>query len=161
MSRTGVLWSTGAIRVVQEHFITNLIYRKICVAVDNQFVEITEKSKRFALFLPEGETHELLLRFTEYLLRKNNHHVTYIGTSLPFDELDFIARKFKPDYLVTYITLPLNDITIDSYLTQLAKSFSNTKIIVGGAQLTNLTTTKLKGHIIPVNSASELMSAIA
>lgn len=70
MVRTGVLWATGAIRPAAEHFITHLIRRKISVAIDNQFVEPNENSKRFVLFLPEGETHELLLLFTEFLLRQ-------------------------------------------------------------------------------------------
>ena len=75
MSRTGVLWATGSVRVAQEHFITNLIRRKVLVAIDAQHIEVTKKTKKFILFLPEGEVHELLLMFTEYLLRKQNHEV--------------------------------------------------------------------------------------
>ena len=62
--RTGILWATGAVRIVQEHFITNLIRRKIYVAIDSVFVEPNKQSKKFILFLPEGETHDLLLLFT-------------------------------------------------------------------------------------------------
>jgi hypothetical protein len=61
MQRTGVLWVSGSVKPAQEHFISNLIRRKLCVAVDNIFHDKEKPSKKFLLFLPEGETHELLL----------------------------------------------------------------------------------------------------
>lgn len=161
MIRTGVLWSTGAVKVVQEHFITNLIYRKICVAIDNQFVELSDKSKRFLLFLPESETHEMLLRFTEYILRKNNHHATYLGSAIPSEEIGFMIEKYRPDYLFTYLTLPFSDQSIESYLNSLATSFPDIKIIVGGAQVQLLASTSLSPCVKLVTSADELLAVIA
>ncbi|MES2621196.1 MAG: MerR family transcriptional regulator, partial [Bacteroidota bacterium] len=59
MVRTGILWSAGSVNVAQEHFMSNLIRRKIKVAIDGVFVESSTLSKKFVLFLPEGETHEI------------------------------------------------------------------------------------------------------
>lgn len=135
LQRIGVLWTTGAVNPSQEHFISNLIRRKLCVAIDNRYVELNEKSKRFLLFLPEGETHEILLLFSEYLLRKNNHHVVYLGSSIPFEDINFVKEQFRPDCLLSFITVPMRESSVFEYVQKLAKLFSSTKIYIGGAQL--------------------------
>ncbi|MCS6820218.1 MAG: MerR family transcriptional regulator [Chitinophagales bacterium] len=135
MERTGILWATGVVRPAQEHFISNLIRRKLCVAIDSLYVKETPSTKRFVLFLPEGETHELLLLFTEFMLRSRNHHVVYLGNSLPFDDIDFINKAFRPQYMVTYVTVPLSGISLNNYLQKLSSGFPEVKILVGGAQV--------------------------
>ncbi len=138
MIRTGVLWATGSVRVVQEHFISNLIRRKILAAIDGQFVDLTPKSKKFVLFLPEGETHELLLLYTEYMLRKNNHEVAYIGASLPANEIEFVAKAFKPDYLVTYLTLAFPEGDAYQYLLNICQQNPKLGVLAGGVQTEGL-----------------------
>jgi methanogenic corrinoid protein MtbC1 len=135
LQRIGFLWSTGAVNPSQEHFISNLIRRKLCVAIDNRYVELNEKSKRFLLFLPEGETHEILLLFSEYLLRKNNHNVVYLGSSVPFEDILFLKDQFRPDCVLLFITVPMRDLSVFEYVQKLSKLFSSTKIYIGGAQL--------------------------
>jgi DNA-binding transcriptional MerR regulator len=134
MERSGMLWTAGAIRPSQEHFISNLIRRKLLVAIDNQYIEKNSKTKKFILFLPEGDWHELVLLFTEYLLRSNNHEVAYIGNSVPFEDIDFIKQVFKPDYLLTYITILPNDISIQEYVNKISSAFLDLDILVGGYQ---------------------------
>ena len=158
--RTGVLWSTGAVRVVQEHFISNLIRRKISAATDNVYVQENPTKKKFILFLPEGENHELVLLYTEYLLRKKGHDVVYLGASLPFDQLPFVTEAFKPDYLVTYQTISLEHLPFQEYLNRLSAMFVQCKIIVGGSLLTSGKYT-LPTNCIEVNSSEGLMAAIA
>jgi MerR family transcriptional regulator, light-induced transcriptional regulator len=158
--RTGVLWATGSVRVVQEHFMSNLIRRKMCAAIDNVYVEPTRKSKKFVLFLPEGETHELLLLFTEYILRKHNHIVTYLGCSLPLNELDFVAKHLKPDFLVTYQTVATEEMPLNNYLKLISATFPSSKILVGGARLSD-GPLKLPTNCIPIQSAQDLLNSIA
>ncbi|MCW5906519.1 MAG: MerR family transcriptional regulator [Chitinophagales bacterium] len=157
--RTGVMWQAGSVRVVQEHFISNLIRRKISAAIDGVYVEESNRSKKFILFLPDTENHELLLLYTEYLLRKHNHHVVYLGCSLPLNELEFIAQHFKPDYLVTYLTIPLEKGTLANYLKKVSTLIPRSKIIVGGSQLA-LSHVKLPDNCIAVQSAEALLDAI-
>jgi DNA-binding transcriptional MerR regulator len=157
--RTGVMWQAGSVRVVQEHFISNLIRRKLLAAIDSVYVEKNSHSKNFVLFLPDTENHELLLLYTEYLLRKHNHHVVYLGCSLPINELAYIAQHFKPDYLVTYLTIPLEKGTLSNYLKKVSSLIPHSKIIVGGSQLA-LSRTKLPDNCIVVQSAKELLEAI-
>jgi DNA-binding transcriptional MerR regulator len=160
MDRAGVLWSTGVIKPVQEHFMSNLIRRKICAAIDGLYVHKNANSRRFVLFLPEGESHELVLLFTEYVLRQRNHEVAYLGNSVPINDIEFIAKSFRPDYLVTYITLPFQDISLQEYLDKLSISFPSLNILVGGKQL-NLQAIKLPANTRSINSMEQLCAAIA
>ena len=159
LARTGVLWSTGAVKVAQEHFITNLIRRKIMVAIDAQQLKPDSKTKKFVLFLPEGETHELLLLYTEYILRKNNHHVAYLGTDLPVSELPYLYSIYKPDYLVTFLTAPLKDTTPTKFLKSLGSTFPKCNVLVGGAQFDE-TKGAIPANCTIVRSHTELLKAI-
>ena len=159
LNRTGMLWATGAVRAAQEHFISSLIRRKLCVAIDHQYVEKTPQSRRFLLFLPEGEVHELILLFTEFVLRQNNHDVIYLGSSLPCAELEFVAQAFQPHYLLTYLTVPPFRSNLQQYLDKLSVFFPNVKILAGGKQLTcqNL---QLPDNVTIINDIPQLLSAI-
>merc|ERR1712159_239380 len=69
LSKIGILWQTGSINPGQEHFISNLIRQKLIVAIDGQYVSRGGGAKKFLLYLPEGELHELSLLFSNYLIR--------------------------------------------------------------------------------------------
>ena len=63
LERIGILWQTASINPAHEHFITNLIRQKIIVAIDGQLPYPNPHAKKYLLFLPEGELHELSLLF--------------------------------------------------------------------------------------------------
>jgi MerR family transcriptional regulator, light-induced transcriptional regulator len=160
MARTGVLWSTGAIRPAQEHFISNLIRRKLLAAIDNQFVQKTAQSRRFVLFLPEGETHELTLLFTEYVLREHNHEVVYLGNSVPFEDIEFISQAYAPQYLVTYITVPIQQMGLQQYINNLAGLFPAQTVICGGKQF-KMQNVKLPSNASLIYNSHDLLEVIA
>jgi DNA-binding transcriptional MerR regulator len=159
LERTGILWSTGTVRPAQEHFISNLIRRKLSVAIDNQYVNPTRLTRKFVLFLPDGEIHEILLLFTEYLLRVRNHEVAYIGNSLPFEDIDFINKAFKPDCLVTYFTIPPREMALQLYLDKLSASFPAIRIFISGTQVV-LQKPVLPSNVTFINSMDGLLAEI-
>ena len=77
MSKIGVLWQTGAINPAHEHFISNLVRQKLIVAIDGQVV--SGDGKKFLLFLPEGELHEISLLFASFLIKSKGNKVFFIG----------------------------------------------------------------------------------
>jgi MerR family transcriptional regulator, light-induced transcriptional regulator len=135
MSRTGLLWATGAVNVAQEHFISHLVRRKIYSAINNLSYKPSQKAKRAILFLPEGEQHDLLLLFTEYLLRKHRHRVLYLGSSVPVIDLGYSIKAYKPDLLISFFTIPLRSIPLTTYLKNVASIYPKCRLIVGGSQL--------------------------
>ncbi len=160
MNRTGALWATGAVNVAQEHFVTNLLRRKIFVAIDGLVAEPGPKAKKCILFLPEGEIHDLLLLFTEYLLRKAGHNVIYLGASLPVCDLRDVITARKPDFLITYFTIPVADMPFDTYIKLVLKNQQKATLIVGGS-LIEQSKVKLPANCIRVGSATELLSVVA
>lgn len=135
LNRIGTLWITGSIGPAQEHFMTNLIRQKIIVAIDGQVIKHRPDVKRFMLYLPEGELHEISLLFTSYIIRSHNHRVIYLGQTLPFNELVFAHNVHKPDYIFTTITsVPAHD-EVQPYVTRLCQQFPDTQILLTGYQV--------------------------
>ena len=135
LNRIGTLWVTGSIGPAQEHFITNLVRQKIIVAIDGQVVKYHPDSKKFILYLPEGELHEMGLLFASYIIRSRHHKVVYLGQTLPFNELIFAYDIHKPDYIFSVITsVPAND-EVQAYVDTLSEQFPDAKILLTGYQI--------------------------
>ncbi len=135
LSRIGILWITGSIGPAQEHFITNLIRQKIIVAIDGQIIKPDVNSKKYILYTPEGELHEIPLLFANYILRARNNKVVYLGQSLPFNELQFVCDLHKPDYLFSVITSTPGQDEIQQYVNRLGGNFPTTKVLLTGYQV--------------------------
>jgi DNA-binding transcriptional MerR regulator len=132
LGKVGVLWSVGEINISQEHFISNLIRRKLIVAIDG-FSGKGKREEKFLLYLPEGEYHELGLLFAKYLIKSKGFQVIYLGQSLPFDDLKNLSHKYQPNYILTYFTAGLGKMGLRTYLENMTREVyaSNEYIICG------------------------------
>ena len=135
LSRIGTLWITGSIGPAQEHFISNLIRQKLIVAIDGQLPSLRLGAKKYLMYLPEGEMHEISLLFGNYIVRSRQNKVIYLGQSLPFSELVFACALHKPDYIFSVITSVPGQDEIQRYVYKLAKEFPNIKILLTGHQV--------------------------
>ena len=135
LTRIGTLWLTGSIGPAQEHFMSNLIRQKVIVAIDGQVIKYHPNSKKFLLFLPEGELHEISLLFTSYVIRAHHHRVVYLGQTLPFNELVFAYDVHQPDYVFASITsVPAHD-EVQTYVNKLCQQFPKAQILLTGYQV--------------------------
>ena len=133
MSKIGVLWQTGAINPAQEHFISNLVRQKLIVAIDGQIPQ--QGGKKFLLFLPEGELHEISILFASYLIKSKGHKVIYLGQSTPNDDLLSVFKLHQPEYLFTVITTSPSSEYVQEYINALADRFAIAQILVTGYQV--------------------------
>jgi DNA-binding transcriptional MerR regulator len=133
MSKIGVLWQTGAINPAQEHFISNLIRQKLIVAIDAQIYK--GGGKKFLLYLPDGEHHEISILFAAYLIKLKGHKVIYLGQSTPDDDLDSVYNLHQPEFLMTVITTSPSAENVQEYIDTLSERFNNANIIVSGYQI--------------------------
>jgi methanogenic corrinoid protein MtbC1 len=160
LNRIGTLWITGSIGPAQEHFISNLVRQKIIVAIDGQVIKYSPNSKKFILYLPEGELHEMGLLFASYIIRSRNHKVFYLGQTLPFSELIFSYDVHKPDYIFTAITsVPAND-EIQPYVDRLSQQFPDTKILLTGYQVVGQDI-QLGSNCTIINKISDLIDILS
>lgn len=135
LSKIGILWQTGSINPGQEHFISNLIRQKLIVAIDSQYVNKSEKSKTFLLYLPEGEMHELSLLFANFIIRARQHQTIYLGQSLPLVDLEYIYEQHKPDYVLSIITSSPGSSYIQEYIKTLGEKLDESQILLSGYQV--------------------------
>lgn len=131
LERIGVLWLTSHINPAQEHLVSNIIRQKIIAGLDA--LGKPKKSKgSICMFLPEGEYHELSLLFVNYLLKKADVQVIYLGSSIPLIDVAFTVKYKKPDYIFTHLTSITHKFKFESFLKNLHTTFPSIPIIISG-----------------------------
>lgn len=154
----GIMWQTGSINPAHEHFITNIIRQKLIVAIDGQNVRADGWSKKYMLFLPEGEFHELGLLFANYVIRARGHHVIYIGANVPYTDLKVVHQVYKPDVMLTILTSPMVNVPAQKYLNDIAADFPHTTVLTSGSLLLGDAALKLPENIRLLKDFRELLS---
>jgi len=129
LDKVGILWQSGDIYPAQEHFISNLLRQKIISATDKLPNTFNPKSKKFLLFLPEGEWHEIAMLFAHYLLKEAKQEVIYLGQSVPYSDVLAIGSAKKLDYLMVASTTAQPDFDFILYLKDLGGAFPDKKIL--------------------------------
>lgn len=137
LHQIGVLWMTEAVHPAHEHFITNLIRQKLYVAIDAQTGKQSPDGKKFLLFLPEGETHEIGLLFANYFLRARGHKVVYLGQNLPYADLGKLFDFYEPDYVLSSITSAFAEQGVQGFINKLSKCWPDTTILLTGYLVLN------------------------
>ena len=134
--KIGILWQTGHINPAQEHFVVNIIRKKLFAAIDS--IGSTESGTKFIMFLPEGELHEISLLFYTYLIKKHGFHPIYLGQSVPFDDIVSVQHTYNANYLFTSLITNMQEIPVVNYVNLLSKTFKKQKIYISGALINNI-----------------------
>jgi DNA-binding transcriptional MerR regulator len=136
--KVGVLWQAGTIMPSQEHFISNLIRQKLIVAIDSYRDQAIVRKSSFLLFLPEGEIHELVLLFCQYLLRKRGFKTIYLGQSVPYTDLAVMNKSSNYDYIITLLSVSLPEKKVKEFVNSVSNIFQSKTIFVSGRQMKEL-----------------------
>jgi DNA-binding transcriptional MerR regulator len=134
LHKVGIMWQTGSVSPSHEHFISGLIHRKLEAAIDHLPCP-DSYHKRFLLFLPEGELHDLSLLFSSYLLKKRHHEVIYLGPNLPLYDLASIYESHHPDYFLTILTSHPPACQVSQYIRSISELFPESTILIAGRQV--------------------------
>jgi MerR family transcriptional regulator, light-induced transcriptional regulator len=157
--KIGILWQTGAISPSQEHFISNLIRQKIIVAIDGLFVPSAEYRKRYLLYLPENELHEISLLFSAYLIKARKNKIIYIGQNTPFDDLISVYNAMKPHYVLTVIASYPQSSDVQEYVDKLGEKFHNNTILITGRQVVGQDL-RVRDNVIILNQLQDLVKFV-
>jgi hypothetical protein len=133
--RIGILWQTGSISPAQEHFMSNLIRQKIIVAIDGQTVSNTNHNHKYLLFLPEGESHEISLLFSSYIVKSRNNKVIYLGANVPHGDLQSIYDLHSPEFILSVFTTVPSRVDAQEYIYTLSSTFPDSIILLSGQQV--------------------------
>ena len=156
LEHIGILWQIGAINPAQEHFISNLIRQKIIVAIDGQVSQLTDKSKKFLLFLPENELHEIGLLFSHFLIKSQHHKVFYLGASVPLNDVKEVYDIHRPEYVLSIFTAGTHIDLLKAWIKELSDKFPKSKLLIAGPQTANIKAGDVSDNVILINSFHEL-----
>lgn len=157
LKRIGILWQTGQVNPAYEHFMSNLIRQKLVVAIDTQVITPVPDAKKFVLFLPEGEMHELGLLLANYILRARGHQTIYLGQNLPYTDLESILGQYQFDCILSVLTSSTSKITTQEMLDDLSKRLRNKTIYVTGSQVTAGPELKVPSNVRILQNVAELI----
>ena len=155
LRRVGIMWQTGTANTGAEHFITNILRKRLIAAIDSLPPANDPKRKRAIMFLPDNELHEMGLLFYSYLIQKLGHEVLYLGQATPFSALNEASDKWHPDILVTGALSELSVFEPEEYLIKLSTTFKSQKSLVSGSLADEPVIEKYK-NIYSIRSASDL-----
>ena len=153
--RIGALWLTDHVVPAQEHFTSNIISRKLAVAIDQlPYIRKTEK-KEIVLFTPENEQHEIPLQFIHYLLRKNGNKVIYFGSDVALNDIERGIQKNSFTCLWFHFVTNLTSFNNDEYLKDISSRFADKQIIMSGPQVKKVT--EIPGNVRLLQSMNEIV----
>ncbi|MES2689285.1 MAG: MerR family transcriptional regulator [Bacteroidota bacterium] len=155
LGRTGLMWASNDLNTSQEHFLSNLIRQKMYAAI-NAVPLPKQPAKKWLLFLPENEFHEIGLLLAAYLLKQAGQQVYYLGTNVANHALNEASHSIKPDSVLLFMVH--NHIPEDAsgYLQEIKKAFKQSAVFVAGNEKV-LDQVTLKG-INKLGNARQLQS---
>lgn len=118
--QVGVLWGVNRVMPAQEHFISNLIKKRIFSTID-LLPYPKNNAPLIVMFLPENEYHEIGLLLAYYIARELGWKVCYLGQNLPINNIKQVVKEIKPNAMLTMFVTSGNEsiaTTIDAILMQ-------------------------------------------
>ena len=137
LRKVGFMWQVGIINPAHEHFATHKIEQKIIQTTYQDKKRNKENGKRYLLFLPPNETHEVGLLFAQYILKTNGHQTLYLGQNLPFESIEEVNNYYEPDFAISVLTVSSSDPSIDITINKLRERLGKTPLILAGNSICN------------------------
>lgn len=156
--RTGLMWSKDEVIPAQEHFLSNLIRKKLFAAI-NSVALPAASDQTWILFLHEREKHEIGLLFASYVLRSFGKKVIYLGQEVPFSNLSNVITDCRPTHLCTFFVRNYPEADINALVQTLTAGFPDLVVCISGREevLDNLPVHK---RIVSLNTLQSLISII-
>lgn len=160
LDEIGILWQTGAINPVHEHFLAALIKQKLY-----ENIALLEDEKKswgddlFVLFLPENEIHDLGLLFLNYELNYHRRKTIFLGPSLPLNNMKYILEIHPNPRFISYLTVAPRDVS--EFITEFEKELCQDvkrELNLFGARIQPLDPTKRPANIRIYKSIPEFVN---
>lgn len=152
--KIGVMWATDNAMPVQEHFASCIIKRKLASSVD-MLEAPHRKDKKFLLFLPPEEYHEIVLLFTNYIIRAKGYETIYLGQNVPYDNIKEVVNITNANYLLTFFIAGHNENSVEELISNVKLSKSLTLLVSGNSDV--VSKFNKTAHTEVLNSPADLM----
>ena len=118
LNQVGVLWGINKVMPAQEHFVSNLIKKKMFAAIDA--LPFPEKDAPVILmYLTENEHHEIGLLLAYYMARDMGWKVYYLGQNVPTGNIRQVIDEVAPKAMLSMFITPTQEsiqVKIDALL---------------------------------------------
>lgn len=162
LEQIGKLWQTSSITVAQEHFISNLIRQKLFFNIEKLPRQSAPGNRKFVLFLPVGELHELGLLFFHYVLLVNGRESVYLGQDVEMETLNGILNTEKQLTFISYLTITPNENALPEYVTEFRKKIlqNNNELWISGRKVHGFKKNKSWNNVLAFPDVKELLEKI-
>lgn len=127
----GDLWRDGIITAAHEHFASAVI--RIFLGHATRPFAGTDSAPVLVVATPAGQIHELGALLVGAAASNLGWHVTYLGASLPAEEIAGVARKNRARAVALSVVYPEDDPRLEGELTRLHESLpQEVLLLVGG-----------------------------
>jgi len=159
LENIGILWQAGTICPAQEHFISNLIRQKLIVAIDQLSLKTERHRPRILFYLYEGEFHELGILYYSYLARKANFEVIYLGSSVPFSDIQKVDEIRPFELIFTSFVTSLGEGKLAQRIEEERNVFPDKTFLISGWQIKQ-EEPNLPKNFLKVSSSADLKNAL-
>lgn len=153
--KIGALWQVDSIRVIHEHYFSN-IFKQILISEIQHLNTKIDPTKKALLFLHDTEEHEFSILLYKYILKSNGFECHYLGQKSPITEINDAINQIKPQLVITTFTTKIND----KYATKIADLLNdistNHTVIISGNQLLSFDTL-LNKEVVKLDSIDQLI----
>ena len=108
LNQIGVLWGINKVMPAQEHFVSNLIKKKMFAAID-ALPYPKEDAPVIMMFLTENEHHEIGLLLAYYMARDLGWKVYYLGQNVPTENIQQVIDIVKPNAMLSMFITPTQE----------------------------------------------------
>lgn len=156
--RLGLMWRKDDICPAQEHFLSNIIRRKIYKAIDD-LPTLEDSNDSWLLFLPEDEDHEIGLLFANYILKAQGKKVIFLGAKVPLESVKKVLLQNNINNILFFMVRLRAIKVAQKYIEELQEICSSSKIhFAGNSQIIDQLT--LGKNISRIDSLEEFESQI-
>lgn len=105
--QVGDLWHQGAVSVASEHMLTGALVYRVQKLIELSVAPGRSEAPVLCACFP-GETHELGLLVLTLHLAAGGRRVSYLGASLPVEDLDHAISTLRPRAVCLSVSIPSN-----------------------------------------------------
>jgi len=131
----GLYWQEGILRVSHEHFASSYIRRFMENLTESY--QPTEMAPRLIVTTPEGQYHEVGAIIGAALAASDGWKTTYLGASLPAEDIAAAAFRLKSKCILISIVYPNDNPEINAQLIKLRQIIGNEIFIVANGSAVN------------------------
>ncbi|MFB9330739.1 MerR family transcriptional regulator [Paenibacillus aurantiacus] len=129
--RIGEEWEEGKITVIQEHFASETILRRMSALF--RVFPIDSSLPVVLAFCPEGERHHIGLLSFSLFLRKRGVNVLYSGPDTPLEGLEAIIENQHISFIAASVTDPRYIDKLMNWIETAARNNPRLRFLLGGA----------------------------